>query len=171
MEGIGYWIFLLALYLISTLAKKRKQKRAWEVLDKEEENQEDSLSKPDFIEQFFGDLVSKEEKLIIPEMEPEPEPEEAYAEEEIPIETESISPEVQEDLSHASFETYKSPVIERHAGAFSHWDLSEKKSAGESLESILGQLKGKTNLRRAIILKEILEKPLALRDRSHGHIS
>ena len=50
MEGIGYWIFLLALYLISTLAKKRKQKRAWEVLDKEEENQEDPLSKPDFIE-------------------------------------------------------------------------------------------------------------------------
>ena len=168
MEGIGYWIFLLALYLISTLAKKRKQKRAWEALDKEEENQEDPLSKPDFIEQFFGDLVSKEEKLIIPEMEPEPE--EAYAEEEIPIETESISPEVQEDLSHPSFETYKSPINERHVGTFSHWDLPEKKSAGESLESILGQLNGKTNLRRAIILKEILEKPLALRDRSHGNI-
>ena len=37
MEGIGYWIFLLAMYLISTLAKKRKQKRAWEALDKDEE--------------------------------------------------------------------------------------------------------------------------------------
>jgi hypothetical protein len=56
-------------------------------------------------------------------------------------------------------------------GTISHWDLPEKKPVGESLESILVQLKGKTNLRRAIILKEILEKPLALRDRSHGHIS
>jgi hypothetical protein len=55
-------------------------------------------------------------------------------------------------------------------GTISHWDLPEKKSTGESLESILGQLNGKTNLRRAIILKEILEKPLALRDRSHGNI-
>ena len=169
MEGIGYWIFLLAMYLISTLAKKRKQKKAWETLDKEEENQGDTSSQPDFIEQFFGDLVSKEEKPIIPEMEPEPE--EAYAEEEIPIETESISPEVQEDLSHPSFETYESHVDKRHVGTISHWDLPEKKPARESLESILGQLKGKTNLRRAIILKEILEKPLALRDRSHGHIS
>ena len=170
MEGIGYWIFLLAMYLISTLAKKRKQKRAWEALDKEEENQEDLLSKPDFIEQFFGDLVSKEEKPITPEMEPEPEPEEAYTEEEIPIDTESISPEVQENSSHPSFKTYESHFDERHVGTISHWDLPEKKSAGESLESILGQLKGKTNLRRAIILKEILEKPLALRDRSHGNI-
>ena len=168
MEGIGYWIFLLALYLISTLAKKRKQKRAWEVLDKEEENQEDPLSKPDFIEQFFGDLVSKEEKLIIPEMEPEPEPEEAYAEEEIPIETESIPSEVQADLSGSSFKAFESPFDKRHVGAFSHWDLPEKKLAEESLASILVQLNGKTNLRRAIILKEILDKPLALRSRSHG---
>ncbi|MDP6142949.1 MAG: hypothetical protein QF859_07670 [Candidatus Marinimicrobia bacterium] len=162
MEGIGYWIFLLALYLISTLAKKRKQKSAWEALDKEEENQEDTRSKPDFIEQFFGDLVSKEEKPVISEIEPDPE--EVYAEEETPIETESIPPEVEADLSHPSFETYESHVDERHVGTISHWDLPEKKSAGESLESILGQLKGKTNLRRAIILKEILEKPLALRD-------
>lgn len=169
MEGIGYWIFLLALYLISTLAKKRKQKRAWEALDKEEENQEDTSSQPDFIEQFFGDFLSKEENPIIPEIEPEPE--EVYADEEISIEPKSISPEVKEDLSHPSFETYESHIDKRHVGTISHWNLPEKKSAEESLESILGQLKGKTNLRRAIILKEILEKPLALRDRSHGHIS
>ena len=168
MEGIGYWIFLLALYLISTLAKKRKQKSAWEALDKEEENQEDTRSKPDFIEQFFGDLVSKEEKPIVSD--DEPEPEEVYPEEEIPIKTESIASEVQADLSHPSFETYESQVDERHVGTISHWDLHKKKPARESLKSILGQLKGKTNLRRAIILKEILEKPLALRDRSHGNI-
>jgi hypothetical protein len=158
----------LALYLISTLAKKRKQKKAWETLDKEEENQGDTSSQPDFIGQFFGDLVSKEEKLIVSD--DEPEPEEVYPEEEIPIETESIPSEVQADLSHPSSEKYVSPIGERHVGTISHWDLSEKKSTGESLESILGQLNGKTNLRRAIILKEILEKPLALRDRSHGNI-
>ena len=166
MEGIGYWIFLLALYLISTLAKKRKQKKAWETLDNEEENQGDTPLQPDFIEQFFGDLVPKEERPIISE--DEPEPEEVYPEEEIPIETESIPSEVQADLSHSSFKAFESPFDKRHVGAFSHWDLPEKKSAGESLESILGQLKGKTNLRRAIILKEILDKPLALRSRSHG---
>ena len=166
MEGIGYWIFLLALYLISTLAKKRKQKKAWETLDKEEENQGDTPLQPDFIEQFFGDLVPKEERPIISE--DEPEPEEVYPEEEIPIETESIPSEVQADFSHSSFKAFESPFDKRHVGAFSHWDLPEKKSAGESLESILGQLKGKTNLRRAIILKEILDKPLALRSRSHG---
>ena len=169
MEGIGYWIFLLALYLISTLAKKRKQKKAWETLDKEEENQGDTSSQPDFIGQFFGDLVSKEEKLIVPD--DESEPEEVYPEEEIPIETESIPSEVQADLSHPSFEKYEPHFDERHVGTISHWDLPEKKPVGKSLESILVQLKGKTNLRRAIILKEILEKPLALRDRSHGHIS
>ena len=159
----------MALYLISTLAKKRKQKKAWETLDKEEENQGDTSPQPDFIEQFFGDLVSKEEKPIVSD--DEPEPEEVYPEEEIPIETESIPSEVQADLSHPSSEKYESHFDKRHVGTISHWDLPEKKPARESLESILGQLKGKTNLRRAIILKEILEKPLALRDRSHGHIS
>ena len=94
MEVIGYWIFLLALYLISTLAKKRKQKKAWETLDKEEENQGDTSSQPDFIEQFFGDLVSKEEKPIIPEMEPEPE--EAYAEEEPEKETDQTEESIEE---------------------------------------------------------------------------
>jgi len=166
MEGIGYWIFLLALYLISTLAKKRKQKKAWETLDNEEENQGDTPLQPDFIEQFFGDLVPKEERPIISE--DEPEPEEVYPEEEIPIETESIPSEVQADLSHSSFKAFESPFDKRHVGAFSHWDLPEKKLAEESLASILVQLNGKTNLRRAIILKEILDKPLALRSRSHG---
>ncbi len=166
MEGIGYWIFLLALYLISTLAKKRKQKKAWETLDNEEENQGDTPLQPDFIEQFFGDLVPKEERPIISE--DEPEPEEVYPEEEIPIETESIPSEVQADLSHSSFKAFESPFDKRHVGAFSHWDLPEEKLAEESLASILVQLNGKTNLRRAIILKEILDKPLALRSRSHG---
>ena len=166
MEGIGYWIFLLALYLISTLAKKRKQKKAWETLDKEEENQGDTPLQPDFIEQFFGDLVPKEERPIISE--DEPEPEEVYPEEEIPIETESIPSEVQADLPLSSFKAFESPFDKRHVGAFSHWDLPEKKLAEESLASILVQLNGKTNLRRAIILKEILDKPLALRSRSHG---
>ena len=166
MEGIGYWIFLLALYLISTLAKKRKQKKAWETLDNEEENQGDTPLQPDFIEQFFGDLVPKEERPIISE--DEPEPEEVYPEEEIPIETESIPSEVQADLSLSSFKAFESPFDKRHVGAFSHWDLPEKKLAEESLASILVQLNGKTNLRRAIILKEILDKPLALRSRSHG---
>ena len=166
MEGIGYWIFLLALYLISTFAKKRKQKKAWETLDNEEENQGDTPLQPDFIEQFFGDLVPKEERPIISENEPEPE--EVYPEEEIPIETESIPSEVQADLSHSSFKAFESPFDKRHVGAFSHWDLPEEKLAEESLASILVQLNGKTNLRRAIILKEILDKPLALRSRSHG---
>ena len=166
MEGIGYWIFLLALYLISTLAKKRKQKKAWETLDNEEENQGDTPLQPDFIEQFFGDLVPKEERPIISE--DEPEPEEVYPEEEIPIETESIPSEVQADLSPSSFKAFESPFDKRHVGAFSHWDLPEEKLAEESLASILVQLNGKTNLRRAIILKEILDKPLALRSRSHG---
>ena len=166
MEGIGYWIFLLVLYLISTLAKKRKQKKAWETLDKEEENQGDTSSQPDFIGQFFGDLVSKEEKLIVPD--DESEPEEVYPEEEIPIETESIPSEVQADLSLSSFKAFESPFDKRDVGAFSHWDLPEKKLAEEPLASILEQLKGITNLRRAIILKEILDKPLALRSRSRG---
>ena len=166
MEGIGYWIFLLALYLISTLAKKRKQKKAWETLDNEEENQGDTPLQPDFIEQFFGDLVPKEERPIISE--DEPEPEEVYPEEEIPIETESIPSEVQADLYGSSFKAFESPFDKRHVGAFSHWDLPEEKLAEESLASILVQLNGKTNLRRAIILKEILDKPLALRSRSHG---
>ena len=166
MEGIGYWIFLLALYLISTLAKKRKQKKAWETLDNEEENQGDTPLQPDFIEQFFGDLLPKEERPVISE--DEPEPEEVYPEEEIPIETESIPSEVQADLSLSSFKAFESPFDKRHVGAFSHWDLPEKKLAEESLASILVQLNGKTNLRRAIILKEILDKPLALRSRSHG---
>ena len=166
MEGIGYWIFLLALYLISTLAKKRKQKKAWETLDNEEENQGDTPLQPDFIEQFFGDLVPKEERPIISE--DEPEPEEVYPEEEIPIETESIPSEVQADFSHSSFKAFESPFDKGDVGAFSHWDLPEEKLAEESLASILVQLNGKTNLRRAIILKEILDKPLALRSRSHG---
>ena len=166
MEGIGYWIFLLAMYLISTLAKKRKQKQAWEALDEEDQNKE-IQPKPDFIEKLFGDLVSEDGSFL---SEIKDAGEEELTEDEIPLETVPEFTEIRDDVSQPSFETYESHVDERHVGTISHWDLPEKKSAGESLESILGQLKGKTNLRRAIILKEILEKPLALRDRSHGHI-
>ena len=36
MEGIGYWLFLAALYFIMSLMKKRQQKSARRILDQDE---------------------------------------------------------------------------------------------------------------------------------------
>ena len=40
MEGIGYWLFLAALYFLLSLMKKRKQKSARRMLGEDESIQE-----------------------------------------------------------------------------------------------------------------------------------
>ena len=160
MEGIGYWIFLLAMYLISTLAKKRKQKQAWEALDEEDQNKE-IQPKPDFIEKLFGDLVSEDDSFL---SEIKDTGEEELIEDEIPIETVPEFTEIPDDkITQPFFETYESLVSKRHVGTISHWGQPKKITTMKPFESILVQLKGESNLRKSIILKEILDKPKALR--------
>ena len=54
MEGIGYWIFLAAMYLLSALFKKRQQQAP-----AESESPSEKKSNPfeaEFLQDMFGDL-------------------------------------------------------------------------------------------------------------------
>ncbi len=55
MEGIGYWLFLLILYFLSTLLKKRQQKAARRRLEGEPEEPKPEWEPPDFLKNLFGE--------------------------------------------------------------------------------------------------------------------
>ena len=82
MEGIGYWLIIAVLYLLSAFMKKRKQQAARRELEQEDSvpdsEQKQTLFQAKYLQDLFGDmknmaersgLVSEQEKndFIIPE--------------------------------------------------------------------------------------------------------
>ena len=63
MEGIGYWIFLAVMYLLSMFFKKRQQQVPND--SEPSNNKKSNLFEAEFLQDMFGDLkemVQKEEK-------------------------------------------------------------------------------------------------------------
>ena len=162
MEGIGYWLIIAVLYLLSAFMKKRKQQAARRELEQEDSvpdsEQKQTLFQAKFLQDLFGDmknmaersgLVLEQEKddIIIPEADESIEYEQELFDKD--LEQESIEPleTVFKDISEQAPKLLK---IDWEGISVTHHHLSP-------------MLRDRHHLKRAIVLKEILDKPRAMR--------
>ena len=70
MEGIGYWLFLAALYFLMSLMKKRKQKSARRMLDEDESVQESDQQPGPFqsetLQELFNEIKNFGQDILEP---------------------------------------------------------------------------------------------------------
>jgi len=162
MEGVGYWLIIAVLYLLSAFMKKRKQQDARRKLEQEDSvpdsEQKQTLFQAEFLQDLFGDmknmaersgLVLEQEKddIIIPD-----------ADESIEYEQELFDKDLDPELIEPLETVFKD--ISEQAPKLLKIDLEEKSISHHYLNPIL---RDRHNLKRAIVLKEILDKPRAMR--------
>ncbi len=163
MEGVGYWLIIAVLYLLSAFMKKRKQQDARRKLEQEDSvpdsEQKQTLFQAEFLQDLFGDiknmaessgLVSEQEKddIIIPE-----------ADESIEYEQELFDKDLDPELIEP-LETIFKDISERAPKLLNN-DLEGKSATHHHYLSPI--LRDRHHLKRAIVLKEILDKPRAMR--------
>ena len=160
MEGIGYWIFIAVLYLLSSLMKKRRQQAIGQQQDKEDPNSTDEVKPNPFQAEFLQDLFRDMKDLVEdPEEISEEEIENIYFDEEV----EEIEPEKEvvvasDENSHVVFEDLSEPEPEPIHEEYKYWKKQKVEMSAFSLS-----FTSMNDLKRAILLKEILDKPRALR--------
>ena len=160
MEGIGYWIFLAVLYLLSSLMKKRRQQTIGQQQDKEDPNSTDEVKPNPFQAEFLQDLFRDMKDLVEdPEEISEEEIENIYFDEEV----EEIEPEKEvvvasDENSHVVFEDLSEPEPEPI-----HEEYKYRKKQKVEMSVFSLSFTSMNDLKRAIVLKEILDKPRALR--------
>jgi|TARA_Y100000294_G_scaffold58368_1_gene55160 Tfp pilus assembly protein PilO len=162
MEGVGYWLIIAVLYLLSAFMKKRKQQDARRKLEQEDSvpdsEQKQTLFQAEFLQDLFGDmknmaersgLVLEQEKddIIIPD-----------ADESIEYEQELFDKDLDPELIEPLETVFKD--ISEQAPKLLKIDLEEKSITHHYLNPIL---RDRHNLKRAIVLKEILDKPRAMK--------
>ena len=161
MEGIGYWLFLAALYFLMSLMKKRKQKSARRMLDEDESIQEsDQQSGPfqsETLQELFNEIKNFGQDILEPgadeiadyefedstDVEEQPE----IVDEPEPVQT-----------ARAIFEDF-SEEYPKHI----HKKYSIRKKVSITGHFISPLLKDIDRFKQAIILKEVLDKPRALK--------
>ena len=152
MEGLGYWFFLAVMYLLSAFLKKRKQQTPADQNPEIDSEKKPNPFRAEFLQDLFGDMKEyvKEahddvsEKFDDSEInEEEVEPEPAHT----PVEHDHV---IFEDLSDSDSE----PIHKE----YQYWGKppGKKHQIDLSFDSYDG-------LKRAIIMKEILDKPRAQR--------
>jgi len=151
MDSLSYWLFLLILYMLSFMMKKRKQKAARQKLEGDEEN---GWQTPNFVKEIFADFVDKGEEEL---------DEAVFTELEEELEEELGKPEFQEPPQEIPLEESHLPkkdlsIIDEHRtiGTIAHREIKKV-----IFRSIFFQNQG--DVRMAMIYKEIMDKPRALR--------
>ncbi|MAO86923.1 MAG: hypothetical protein CMF86_02305 [Candidatus Marinimicrobia bacterium] len=151
MDSLGYWLFLLILYMLSFMMKKRKQKAARQKLEGDEEN---GWQTTDFVKGIFADFVDKGEEEL---------DEAVFTELEEELEEELGKPEFHEPPQEIPLEESHLPkkdlsIIDEHRtiGTIAHREIKKV-----IFRSIFFQNQG--DVRMAMIYKEIMDKPRALR--------
>jgi len=161
MEGIGYWLFLAALYFLLSLMKKRKQKSARRMLDEDESVQEsDQQSGPfqsETLQELFNEIKNFGQDILEPGAD-----EIADYEFEEPTDTDE-QPEIIDEsepvqTARAIFEDFSEEYPEH---IHKKYPIREKVSPTGHFISPL--LKDIDSFKQAIILKEVLDKPRALK--------
>ena len=154
MEGIGYWIFLMLLYFISGLMKKRKNKSIFKEMEKKDypykSKIEGILDYLNFDSESDSESEQEYEETIWTSGEKEEEAIEYISE----IENDSLS-EVHIPINSTIKENLR-PISKPY-----------KKGIGVKLNSSYIKKKilfSETEIKKAIILKEIFDKPMALRN-------
>lgn len=147
MEGLSYWIFLAAMYLLSAFMKKRQQ----QVRSSSKENK----SKV-FQNKFFEDLFQDLKEVGVEPEDPILEQFEDSSPDKIVVEEELISiPEKETSTNLESFSKPDNLVSPKESLVLT--EKSKKKLVFSKLFNNIDDLK------QGIIMKEILDKPRAIR--------
>ena len=158
MEGLGYWFFLAGIYLLSAFLKKRKQQAARQQGEQEKLGSQTQESqnpfKSDFLKDILGDIkeFGQEHDVEIQE--------EYFDNKELDEKQISMAKEDQtsKEHDHVVFEDLSNPEPEPIHKEYQYWkkDPVKKHKFDLSFDS-------NDELKRAIIMKEILDKPRAQR--------
>ena len=158
MEGLGYWFFLAVMYLLSAFLKKRKQQAARQQGEQEKLGSQTQESqnpfKSDFLKDIFGDIkeFGQEHDVEIQE--------EYFDNKELDEKQISMAKEDQtsKEHDHVVFEDLSNREPEPIHKEYQFWkkDPVKKHQFDLSFDSY-------DELKRAIIMKEILDKPRAQR--------
>jgi len=151
MEGIGYWIFLAAMYLLSALFKKRQQQVPADSEDSTKKKP--NPFKAEFLQDMFGDL----KEMVGGDEEKE---EDELADFEYVVEEEEIPEPVHipQEHDHVVFKDLSSKDLKTIPKENRFWKNQYKTNKG------IGPLfTDMDDLKRAIVMKEVLGKPRALR--------
>ena len=170
MEGLGYWFFLAVMYLLSAFFKKRKQQATRQQGEQEKLGSQTQESqnpfKSDFLKDLFGDIKEFGEELDVDGDIKE------FGEEHVEIQEEyfdnkeldekqiSMAKEDQtsKDHDHVVFEDLSNPEPEPIHKEYQYWKKHPVKKHQFDLS-----FDSYDELKRAIIMKEILDKPRAQR--------
>ena len=162
MEGLAYWLFIAVLYFLSSLMKRRQQNFARKQLDEEDVQfeQDDFVetdTDPETMDDFFDQLRNYGKGFL--------ESDDNKAEEEVEVqEKEYIDPEItvepaKEETSRAIFgdlsKNSPEPVHPEY--------LIKQKHTLNTSELVSSLLNDDNKVKKAIILKEIFDKPRSLR--------
>ena len=161
MEGIGYWLFLAALYFLMSLMKKRQQKSARRMLEEDELVQDSDQQSGPFQSETLQDLFNEIKNFGQDILEPGTNEIDDYefedstdAEDQPGIIDESESVQT----SRAIFEDFSEEYPEHI-----HKKYPIRKKVSPTRLFISPLLKDVDRLKQAIILKEVLDKPRALK--------
>lgn len=168
MEGSGYWVILILLYLLSLWAKKRKQAQQRERLNLEEDGTIEPTTRPAAPQSEFLSRMLREAGFDFGE-------EETVAEDIAPATAVEVKGPEQESVSirerRAEFDQQLAKPQKPVDSIRPRWQKPDRKSddayaihAARS-SKLIPDLDDLDDLREAIILKEILDKPRALRRR------
>ena len=158
MEGLGYWFFLAVMYLLSAFLKKRKQQAARQQGEQEKLGSQTQESqnpfKSDFLKDIFGDIkeFGQEHDVEIQE--------EYFDNKELDEKKISMAKEDQTSKEHdhvvfGNLSDLDSKPIRKE---YQYWE----KTPGKKYQIDIS-FDSYDELKRAIIMKEILDKPRAQR--------
>ena len=160
MEGLAYWLFIAALYFLSFLMKKRKQKGARKRLDQEEtasDNSDFIETEPETMDDFFDQLKNYGKEFLVEDQSDvgdiryDIEEEKEHVDSKIDIESKETSRAIFDDLS----EEFLEPIHKEHR-------IHNKQNQNISF-LVSSLLEDNNKVKKAIILKEIFDKPRGLR--------
>tara|TARA_Y100001936_G_scaffold59263_1_gene58488 strand:- start:3449 stop:3952 length:504 start_codon:yes stop_codon:yes gene_type:complete len=163
MDGLAYWLFIAALYFLSSLMKRRQQKFARNKLEREDIDADDSdfienktSPAPESMDDFFDQLRNYGKEFLDFE---EDDDDQYLSEDEEQIKQEVIIEEPSEDKSRAVFEDLSEEKLEPI-----HEEYRITKKQNQNMSLLVNSILSDNNkVKKAIILKEIFDKPRALR--------
>ena len=161
MEGKGYWLFLAALYFLFSLMKKRRQKSARRMLDQDESVPESDQQPGPFQSETLQDLFNEIKDFGQDILEPGADEIADYEFEE-PTDIEE-QPEIIDEPEPVESSRAIFGDLSGEAPEPIHKEYLIKKKVSQIDQFISPLLKDIDRLKLAIILKEVLDKPRALK--------
>ena len=158
MEGLGYWFFLAVMYLLSAFFKKRKQQATRQQGEQEKLGSQTQESqnpfKSDFLKDIFGDIKEFGQEHDV-EIQEEYFDNKELDEKQISMANEDQTSKEHDHVVFGNLSDLDSKPIRKE---YQYWEKTPEKKYQIDLS-----FDSYDELKRAIIMKEILDKPRAQR--------